>query len=104
MTAIDTIENEYRLHYDELGSIIMCSMQSHPASDRYVVVDRIVYDSYFKYHIVKGVPKLIIYDRGNTSKLVKSQEGFPVVKNHAALLLEEAETFATMEYYDYRNR
>ena len=78
-------------------------MQSHPNSDRYVIVDRIVYESYFKYRIVKGVPELIVYDHSNTKKLFKSQEGFPVVKDHAALLLEE-ETFEPMEYYDYRNR
>jgi hypothetical protein len=99
-----SIENEYRLHYDELGSIIMCSMQNHPDSDRYVVVDQKIYESYFKYRIVKGVPELIVYDQGNTRKLFKSHEGFPVVKNHAALLLEEEETFEPMEYYDYRNR
>jgi len=82
----------------------MCSMQGHPTSDRYVVVDQKIYESYFKYRIVKGVPALIVYDQGNTRKLFKSHEGFPVVKNHAALLLEEEETFEPMEYYDYRNR
>jgi len=79
-------------------------MQNHPDSDRYVVVNQKIYESYFKYRIVKGVPELIVHDHGNTRKLFKSQEGFPVVKNHAALLLEEVETFEPMEYYDYRNR
>jgi hypothetical protein len=79
-------------------------MQNHPDSDRYVVVDQKVYESYFKYWIVKGIPELIVYDQGNTRKLFKSQEGFLVVKDHAALLLEEKESFESMEYYDYRNR
>jgi len=30
---------EYRIHYDEFGKIIMCSMKNHPFDTDYLVVD-----------------------------------------------------------------
>jgi hypothetical protein len=94
---------EYRLHYDEDGNVIMCSMQSHPESDRYVVVDKKTYDMYFRYRIVDGKPMLIVHDNGVKASLVKSTRGFKVAKNHAALLVEPSETLDRIEYYDKRN-
>lgn len=94
---------EYRLHYDDAGNITMCSMQSHPESSQYVVVDKAVYDQYFRYRIVKGLPQLISYDPGIVPNLVKAQTGFQVVKNNAAILVEDFEQYHDTEYYDYRN-
>jgi len=35
---------EYRLHYDDGGNIIMCTMQQHPKDTEYLVVDKEIYE------------------------------------------------------------
>lgn len=94
---------EYRLHYNECGDIVMCTMQEHPASDNYVVTDKNTYDLYFRYRVVNKRLELIKHDDGLKSSLVKSTSGFRVASNHAALLLEPDETYNNIEYYDSRN-
>ena len=94
---------EYRLHYNAAGDIVMCSMQQHPESESYLVVTKEQYDLYHRYCVVKGKLTLIEHDAGTRVALVTSTTGFAVVKNNAALLLEDNETFNDIEYYDYRN-
>lgn len=94
---------EYRLHYNEHGDIVMCSMQQHPESDNYIVTDKETYEMYFRYRVVKGKLELIKHDHGLMASLVKSTKGFKVVRNHAALLLESNETYNDTEYYDSRD-
>lgn len=94
---------EYRLHYDNDGNITMCSMQDHPDSDRYIVVNKSVYEMYHRYRIVKGQAELINHDNGLQPSFIKSTKGIRVVKNHAALLLEPNETYTQIEYYEPRN-
>jgi len=94
---------EYRLHYNEMGDIVACSMVGHPDSTRYVVVDRKTYDDYNKYRIEEGQLVLINVDASYSSKLKKFNSGNQVVKNHAGLLLESGETYNDTEYYAYRN-
>lgn len=94
---------EYRLHYDDSGDIIMCSMQHHPESNNYVVTDKKTYEMYFRYRVVKGKLELIKHDHGLMSSLIKSTNGFRVVRDHAALLVESNETYNNTEYYDSRN-
>lgn len=94
---------EYRLHYTELGEITLCSMQDHPLTDRYVVVDKLTYDQYFLYRIVNGKPIKIEHNSGYKVKLEKSTKGFQVVKDHAGIVLEDNETHTQTEYYAYKN-
>lgn len=94
---------EYRLHYNDLGDITSCTMLEHPANTNYVVVDRETYDMYFRYRVTNGKLELIKHDDGLLTSLVKSTRGHRVVKNHAALLLEQNETHNEVEYYDSRN-
>jgi len=94
---------EYRLHYNEHGDIVMCSMQEHPDSDNYIVTDKETYEMYFRYRVVKGKLELIKHDHGLMTSLVKSTKRFTVVRNHAALLLELTETYNDTEYYDSRD-
>jgi hypothetical protein len=93
---------EYRLHYNELGDIYLCTMVQHPESTQYVVVDKETYDMYYRYHVVNGVLEKIVQNNGLVSRLIKSNKGYRVVKNNAALLLEENETYPDIEYYDRR--
>jgi len=95
---------EYRLYYDYTGKITqLAEISPFPEGDKYIVVDKSVYENYFNYHIVNSKAERIVRDIGHlTSSLVKSNSGFRVVKNHAALLLEHDEEYSTIEYYDTR--
>jgi hypothetical protein len=77
-------------------------MQQHPANENYIVVDREIYDRYFRYRVVNGKLELINQNNGVKPSLVKGTKDFQVVKNNAALLLEENEHYIDTEYYDRR--
>ena len=100
---IAKVEIEYRLHYDELGEIVMCSMADHPESNHYVVVSKDKYQRYFDYRIVKG--QLIKIDQASiySVKLTRSTIGYPTVKNHAGLIIEPVEEYQDVEYYASTN-
>ena len=92
---------EYRIYYDESGNITSCSMQSHEPGT-YIVVSKNDYDNYFRYTVVNGKLKKIESDPGFRVQLVKSTSGFPTVKNHAGLVIEQDEAYTDIEYYEYR--
>jgi hypothetical protein len=92
---------EYRLYYNDLGEITSCSMSNHEESGNYIVVTKTEYDRYFDYRIVKQQLVKIDRDSGYRVQLQKSITGFPVVKDHAGLLIEE--TYTNIEHYEYRN-
>ena len=94
---IPKLELEYRLYYNEEGNITSCSMQNH-AEGNYIVVSREEYDTYFNYQIIKGRLKRIEHDSKYRVLLEKSTKGFPVVKGHAGLLIED-EGYTDIEYY-----
>jgi hypothetical protein len=94
---------EYRIHYNDSGNITMCSMQQHPDSSQYLVVDKYEYDNYFRYQVIDKKLKQIDIDYGYRVQLKKSNSGYQVVKNHAGLILESDETFSETEYYDTNN-
>lgn len=96
-------ELEYRLHYNNNGDIVMCSMADHPESTQYVVVDKNTYDNYFRYIVVDGKLKLVVSNPEYRARLQKSTKGFKVVKNHASLLVEPAEEYTDIEYYEPTN-
>lgn len=92
---------EYRIHYDG-NNITMCTMQNHPDTTQYLIVDKDTYDNYFSYNIVDGKLKKIDTNPGYSVQLVKSTQGFQTVKNHAGILLENDETYTNTEYYEFR--
>jgi hypothetical protein len=94
---------EYRLHYNESGEIYLCTMVQHPDSTQYVVVDKTTYDMYYKYRVVNGLLEKIVQHNGLITYLIKSNKGYRVVKNNAALLIEDDETYPDIEYYDRKN-
>jgi hypothetical protein len=94
---------EYRIHYNEHGTITMCSMQQHPADTKYIVVTKEEYDNYFRYTIVNDKLKKIDTMPKIRVQLKKSDNGYRVVKNHAGLILEPGEAYADTEYYDRTN-
>lgn len=92
---------EYRMYYNDAGDITTCSMvEPYPVGVQYIVVDKETYENYYRYRVVNGCLKKIEHDSGYTVKLVRSPDGYKVVQNHAALLLEPDETYQTTEYYN----
>jgi hypothetical protein len=92
---------EYRIYYDVDGNITSCSMQSHEPGT-YIVVSKTDYENYFRYTVINGKLKKIESDSGFRVQLRKSNTGFPTVKNHAGLIIEQDETYTDIEYYEYR--
>lgn len=91
---------EYRLHYNELGQITICSMQNHPQDTTYIVVSRDEYDNYFRYTIVDGELKKIDLNPGYRVQLASSTTGYATVKKHAGIIIESTDTYQDIEYYD----
>ena len=99
------VEIEYRLHYNDVGDIYMATHlpTDHPADTKYVVVtDPILYENFWKYRVDQGKLIEIIRDYWNRTALHKGELGFRVVKNQAALLLEDLEDFTNTEFYVHR--
>ena len=102
MVVFDDDPVEYRIHYDNNNIITMCTMQNHPDSTQYLIVDKDTYDNYFSYNIVDGKLKKIDINPGYSVQLIKSNQGFCTIKNHAGVMLELNETHTTTEYYEFR--
>jgi len=92
---------EYRVHYNQLGEIYLCTMQNHPLDTQYLVVTREEYDRYFDYYVVNKLLKKIDKDSSYRVQLQKSTTGFKVVKGHAGIVVED--DYPDVEYYEYRN-
>lgn len=91
---------EYRLYYDENGTITSCAMVQHPSGDNYVVVDRDVYDNYMRYYVKDGKLEKIKQGSSNSNTLQKSTSGYKVVAEHAPLIICDDEYHPEIEYYD----
>jgi hypothetical protein len=92
---------EYRVHYNTAGEIYLCTMQEHPQDTVYLVVTKAEYDRYYDYYVVEKHLKKKIRDAGYHVQLRKSDKGYPTVKGHANIILEEE--YPEVEYYEYRN-
>ena len=100
---IEPVRIEYRLHYNEQGEIIMCSMANHPESTQYIVTSQEEYQNYFAYRVVDNKLKKIDTDTGYRIKLAKSTTGYLTIKNHAGLIIEPGEEYREIEYYASTN-
>jgi hypothetical protein len=78
-------------------------MTNHPLDENYIVVTKEEYDNYFRYTVVEGKLKKIDTNPGYRVQLKKSTTGYPVVKNHAGLIVEVGEPYEDTEYYDTNN-
>jgi hypothetical protein len=98
---VTPLELEYRLYYNESGAIIGASMCEH-VEGSYVVVSQEEYERYFDYQVVNGRLKKIDRSTEYRVQLAKSAQGFPVVRGHAGLLIEDEE-YTDREYYARTN-
>lgn len=96
-------ELEYRVHYNAAGDIYMCTMQQHPNDTEYLVVTKEQYDTYFKYHVIKGQLKKIDTDARYCVQLQRSTSGYAVAQGHASLIIEAGDDYPHIEYYARTN-
>ena len=100
------IIKEYRLYYNTDGTIIGLWESGHPEGDNYVVLD----DPGVFYHtntlllrVYNKKLKILDPRAPLKTRLKRSTQGFPVVQGHAAIIIEQHETYPEIEYYDRTN-
>lgn len=101
--------NEYRIYYDESGeitdriSVVINRPLPELPADSYIIVDREQYNHSENMQVKSGI--LVKKDRSIDVKtgLSKSNTGYKVVKNNAALLLDD-DDYQDTEHYDRTNR
>jgi hypothetical protein len=100
------IIKEYRLYYNPDGTIIGLWESGHPEGDNYVVLDNpgVFYHAntlLLRVHDKKL--KILDPHAPLKTRLKRSTQGFPVVQGHAAVIVEQDETYSKIEYYDRTN-
>jgi len=92
--------SEYRIYYDEGGTIIIASERQHPDTGTYIVVPKEQWENHIRYrvNVVKKTMEKVVFDHGLSVQLRSSDQGYAVVKHHAGLILEN-ETYKDVEYY-----
>lgn len=100
------LNKEYRLYYNEDGSIIGLWESGHPEGDNYIVInDPDVFHRTVTslLRVVNKELKVIDPHTPNRVKLQKSNSGQRVIKGLAALALADEQTEYETEYYDRTN-
>ena len=97
------IVKEYRLYYNEDGTIIGLWENDHPAGDNYIILTHP--DEYQRHNtqllrVINKQLKVLDPHAPHRVKLTKSKTGQPVVKGHAALALGVNEEYLEIEFYD----
>jgi hypothetical protein len=94
---------EYRLYYNSDGTVIGLWESSHPEGDNYIVLDDPGLFHRSNTHMLRVQnKKLVALDprAPMRTRLKKSNRGFTVVQGHAAVIVEQDETYSEVEYYD----
>lgn len=100
ITPVVAAPVEYRLYYDELGRGLYMSSSGNPPGN-YVLISKEIYDRAIvaDLRVSNGECKIIDLGANLTLQLRKSSNGFRVVKNHPAILLQDGEQYTDTEYY-----
>jgi hypothetical protein len=100
------ITKEYRLYYNDDGTVIGLWETDHPADGNYIVLDDPDIFHRISTNLLKVVDnKLTIIDTTPRYRvnLVKGTSGQRVVKGHAAVALTPEEEHSEIEYYEPKN-
>jgi hypothetical protein len=102
------IEYEFRWYYDNTGHIFAACPNQKEAdmygiTGDYIVVTQEMYPDILKYTVQNRKPVLRMDNQTQSTQLEKSDKGFTVAKNNAAILLEPDENYNQVEHYDYKN-
>ena len=97
-----TLTTEFRLYYNEDGSIIGLWETDYPTGN-YIVLDdpSVFYNSNtLLLRVIDGKIEKITVAQNTRTQLVKSAQGQRVVRGMAAIALTPAEEYRDVEYYD----
>lgn len=96
---------EYRLYYNEDGSIIGLWETDHPEGTYLVLTDPDVFNrtNTQNLRVVNNELKIIDFKVVTVNGLVRSTTGQRVVAGHAGLALYPNEEYNNVEYYDRHN-
>ena len=96
---------EYRLYYNDDGSIIGLWESDYPEGKYIILEDRSLFYSMNTHHlkVVKGTLKYIDPTIKPELRIIKSLTGQPTVIGHAALALLPDEEYKDVVYYDRNN-
>jgi hypothetical protein len=100
------IIQEYRLYYNPDGTVIGLWESDHPDGDNYIILDDPgpFYSSNTLNMRVQNKKMIVLDPRAPLkTRLKKSNQGFSVVQGHAAVIVEQNETYTEIEYYDRTN-
>ena len=93
--------SEYRIYYDEGGTITIASERQHPDVGTYIIAPKEQWENHIKYrvNVVKKCMEKVVFDHGLSVQLRSSDQGYCVVKDHAGIILDVEETYKDVEYY-----
>lgn len=100
------IVKQFRLYYNDDGSIIGMWESGYPDGDNYVVIDHPDIFNKANTQLLKVVDKKLVKIDPRDKKvrqLYKSNSGQPVVQGHAAIALGIDEEYLNIEFYDRKN-
>ena len=100
------IIKEYRLYYNEDGTIIGLWESGYPEGTNYIVIshpDEYQRHNTFLLRVINQQLKVIDPHLSNKAKLSKSNTGQRVVKGHAGIALGLDEEYLEIEFYDRTN-
>lgn len=95
---------EYRLYYNQDGSVLTMTHGEHPESDDYIVITQEVYErpNYNILRVVGGKLMILQDTFYHQQYLQPGSKGYRVVANHANLLVDETYQGET-QYYEFKN-
>jgi hypothetical protein len=96
------VVKEYRLYYNEDGTISGLWETDHPLGTNYIVLDdREMFDhnSTLSLRVIDGKLIKLEPQQKKKSRLIKSPGGQAVIKGHAALALADNEQHSNIEHY-----
>lgn len=98
------IIKEYRLYYNDDGTIIGLWESGHPEGNYVVLDDPDIYHRTNSnlLRVINGKLKVLDPRPINSRRLYKSTSGYRVVRGHAAIILND-EDYQDVEYYDKTN-
>lgn len=100
------IIKEYRLYYNDDGTIIGLWETGHPDGSNYIVLQD--HDIYHRVNtqllrVINKELKVLDPKSPFRVRIKKSTSGVKTVKGHAALVLEDSDHYPEIEYYDRTN-
>lgn len=99
------LKKEYRIYYNDDGSIIGLWESNHPEGNYIVVNDPDIFHRHNTnwLRVQNNELKIINPHLPNRVKLKKSDKGQRVVKGHSALVVQINEDYTEIEYYEQTN-